>query len=313
MSVAKKVSIGIPVYNEIKFIENTLHSVVQQDAEQIVISDNASTDGTSEICREYAEKYKHIKYFRYDEVQKVEDNFQNCLNLADNEYFMIMGGHDLLSRNYVSELRTLLDTKDCVAAYTNAVHLSHEYAFKYIYEYDFRYFLQHKDAYTRVLATIEHLGNCTLYYGLYKKDIFAQAHKICKEFKFNGLDHAVLSQVAAQGQMHFSSSATFFRIDPPRNEPSLFEKWERVLQAQYSTSYDAKIHEPELIPLGIAYAQFQIAQSVADGAPSRQEYLAKVVKILFNRWAVNDKAFTYLLRELQGAIRDNNLRISFNK
>ncbi len=311
MSVAKKVSIGIPVYNEIKFIENTLRSVMLQDADQVIISDNASTDGTSEVCREFAEKYKHIKYFRYDTVQKVEDNFQNCVDLADNEYFMIMGGHDLLSRNYVSELRALLDTKDCVGAYTNSVHLSHEYAFKYLYQYDFRYFLQHKDAHTRVFATIEHLGDCTIYYGLYKKDVFVNAYKICKELKFNGLDHAVLSQIAAQGRMIFCPTATFFRIDPPRKEVSQFEKWERVLQAQYGNSYDAKVHIPELIPLGIAYAQFHIAQSVADSAPNRQEYLANVVKMLFDRWAVNDRAFTYILRELKGAIRANNLRISF--
>jgi len=48
----KFVSIGMPVYNEEKFIEQAIVSILNQDYQnfELIISDNASTDKTKEIC-----------------------------------------------------------------------------------------------------------------------------------------------------------------------------------------------------------------------------------------------------------------------
>ena len=70
-----KTSILMPVYNEVNFIRRTLESVVGE-ADEIIISDNCSTDGTSEICREFAEKYPEIKYFRQEKNIGSAGNFK---------------------------------------------------------------------------------------------------------------------------------------------------------------------------------------------------------------------------------------------
>ncbi len=313
MDARKKVSIGIPVYNEIQFINNTLHSAVQQDAEQIVISDNASTDGTSEICQEYAAKYNNITYYRFDTTHTIEENSINCLNLAEHDYYMVMGGHDLLSKNYVSALRTALDSSDAVGAYTNAVHLSHEYAFKHSYTYSFSSLLEHESAKVRALAAIEFLANCTLIYGLLKKDIFRNAYNECKKYQYVSFDHGLLTQIAIYGKMKLCPEATFFRIDPPRDEPSMFEKWKRMQQAQYGASYDERKHIPELIPFGIAYVQFQQAKTLITNHNEEREYLLKVMNILFDRWGVNNTSVAMMHKGFQKLAAEIGISLNIRK
>ena len=57
------VSIWCPTYNQVNYIRNTLEGILMQDTNfkfDILIYDDASTDGTSDIVREYAERYPDI-------------------------------------------------------------------------------------------------------------------------------------------------------------------------------------------------------------------------------------------------------------
>ena len=60
-----KVSIGLPVFNGEKYIQNALISLLSQTFSdfELIISDNASTDSTQMICEEFANKDKRIKFF----------------------------------------------------------------------------------------------------------------------------------------------------------------------------------------------------------------------------------------------------------
>lgn len=63
--ISPRVSIGIPVYNGEDFIEEALESVLAQTFEdyELVISDNASSDQTEDICRKYAAEDQRIRYY----------------------------------------------------------------------------------------------------------------------------------------------------------------------------------------------------------------------------------------------------------
>jgi glycosyltransferase involved in cell wall biosynthesis len=62
----KKISIGLPVYNEEKNIINVLKNIINQKYKnkEVIISDNLSNDNTKKICEIYSRKYKFIKYYR---------------------------------------------------------------------------------------------------------------------------------------------------------------------------------------------------------------------------------------------------------
>lgn len=104
------VSIGVPVYNEERYIDAALQSLRQQDHAnlEIVISDNASTDGTVAICERHAAQDARIRIERAPHNRGATANFLRALELARGEFFMWAGGHDLISSNMMSECVHLL-------------------------------------------------------------------------------------------------------------------------------------------------------------------------------------------------------------
>ena len=61
-----KLSIVVPVYNTAKFLGECVESLAEdlpKDCE-IVLIDNGSTDGSLELCREFAEKYKFVRVLK---------------------------------------------------------------------------------------------------------------------------------------------------------------------------------------------------------------------------------------------------------
>src|SRR5918992_3329928 len=64
-----KVSIGVPVHNGGTYLAEVLEGLLAQSFEdfEIVISDNASTDCTAEICHAYRNKDPRVRYFRSEQ------------------------------------------------------------------------------------------------------------------------------------------------------------------------------------------------------------------------------------------------------
>jgi glycosyltransferase involved in cell wall biosynthesis len=56
----KKIAIGLPVYNGARYLAAAIDSILAQSYGDfdLLISDNASTDGTEEICRNYAQRIR---------------------------------------------------------------------------------------------------------------------------------------------------------------------------------------------------------------------------------------------------------------
>lgn len=84
------VSIGMPVHNGEKYIIRALNSLLAQEYEkyEIIISDNASTDQTPRILKEYASKYPCIRIYTHPENVGAQENFRTVLELARGKYFM---------------------------------------------------------------------------------------------------------------------------------------------------------------------------------------------------------------------------------
>ncbi len=103
METKPLLSICIPTYNRSGLLKETLDSLVVQPEfacgrVEIVISDNASTDGTQALCEEYLQKYPGLRYFR--NAENVRDrNFPLALSRGtgllrrlNNDTFRHYGG-----------------------------------------------------------------------------------------------------------------------------------------------------------------------------------------------------------------------------
>lgn len=91
-------TIAIPTYNGAGTLQETLDSVVTQlqPNVDILISDNASTDGTAEIVRKYQAGYPHIRYHRNSENVGADQNFNLAVQQAKGKYVWLLSDDDVL-------------------------------------------------------------------------------------------------------------------------------------------------------------------------------------------------------------------------
>src|SRR6267143_2039520 len=84
-----RVSIGLPVFNVEKYVAGALKCLLGQDYEdfELIISDNASTDATESICREFAARDSRIRYSRNERNIGASPNYNRVFRLARGEFF----------------------------------------------------------------------------------------------------------------------------------------------------------------------------------------------------------------------------------
>ncbi|MDW3096326.1 MAG: glycosyltransferase [Gammaproteobacteria bacterium] len=119
----------MPIYNEEKFVHESLTSLINQDYEnlEIIVSNNASTDHTESICKQLAKKNKKIKYYTHDINYGISDNFNFVLEKSSGKYFMWASGHDLWSPNYISECVKLMESNpNAVISFGSSKWIDHD-------------------------------------------------------------------------------------------------------------------------------------------------------------------------------------------
>ena len=118
------VSIGLPVYNGERTLQSTLDSLLEQSIAniEIIISDNASTDGTEQICRSCAAKDARVRYIRQSVNIGPSKNFMAVLNEAHAPYFMWSASDDIRSSDFVEENLNFLESHPNFVASTSPNH-----------------------------------------------------------------------------------------------------------------------------------------------------------------------------------------------
>ena len=111
MSLLPLVSIGLPVYNGELHLRSSLGAILGQDYPnlEIIISDNASTDNTWDICKEFAAKDSRIILSRNDSNKGAFFNFLNVMGGANGDFFMWAAHDDLHVQTYVSDCLLAFD------------------------------------------------------------------------------------------------------------------------------------------------------------------------------------------------------------
>lgn len=101
---APLVSIAIPVFNGAETLRPTIESALNQDHSnlQVVISDNASTDGTESMCRSYARADSRVVYRRHPANVGLLNNFRSVAEAAQGSFVRWLGDADFLEPDYVS-------------------------------------------------------------------------------------------------------------------------------------------------------------------------------------------------------------------
>ena len=118
-----KVSVIIPAYNAEKYIKNSLDSVVNQVYKnlEIIIVDDASTDNTKKIIKEYADKDDRIIPFYQSKNKGVSAARNVGLKVASGEYIVFVDSDDYLTKDAIRRMVDLADKYN--SDYIDSYHL----------------------------------------------------------------------------------------------------------------------------------------------------------------------------------------------
>jgi glycosyltransferase involved in cell wall biosynthesis len=208
----------MPVYNEVRFIENTIISVLNQSYHdfKLIISDNHSTDGTDEIIKKYKaidSRIAPISPPRFLSSIEHVDHLQNniLINENFNKYTIFIGGHDIWEKNLLSCLFDSAEQNpNASIVYTDTLELDHNNNItkKYndaIQTVDIsRPFIPH-----HILIGLTHniiIG------GLMRENI---RRKIQFRHKCSAIDHFLVAEMALEGSILYQQgSYIYLRIAP---------------------------------------------------------------------------------------------------
>jgi len=120
-----RLSVGMPVFNGEASIREAVDSLLQQDFAdfELIISDNASTDATEAICREYMLSDSRVRYMRQARNIGVSANYNAVFRLARGEYFKWASGNDRCGQGFLRRCVSILDAQPEVVGVCPRVRL----------------------------------------------------------------------------------------------------------------------------------------------------------------------------------------------
>jgi glycosyltransferase involved in cell wall biosynthesis len=169
------VSVGLPTFNRRATIERAIESVLAQDYPniQLVISDNASTDGTASLCQKYADSDRRVRLMVQTMNRGPAANFLEVLNQSRGELFMWLGDDDWLDPNYVrSCVEALLRDRSLTLVGGEAKYYREGALLAAGKSTD----LMQDSPFLRVLRYYASVGDNGIFYGVMRRDIVLQNH-----------------------------------------------------------------------------------------------------------------------------------------
>ena len=115
-----RVTIGLPVYNGARYLQNAIDSIRAQTFEgwQLIIADNASTDETLTIARNAASEDERIHVLGSDQNLGAAWNYNRLVDSCDTEFFRWHAHDDILAPEYLERCLAELDQHpDAILAY----------------------------------------------------------------------------------------------------------------------------------------------------------------------------------------------------
>ena len=122
--VQPPISVGMPVYNGEKYLQNTIDCILNQTYSdfELLISDNASDDKTQEICQEYARADSRIRYIRQPSNIGGSRNWNLVFQESRGIYFKWASANDICSLDLLERCKQVLDARtDVILCYGRAV------------------------------------------------------------------------------------------------------------------------------------------------------------------------------------------------
>jgi glycosyltransferase involved in cell wall biosynthesis len=204
-----KVSIGMPIYNAGRYLKGSLDSLISQSFIdfELIISDNASTDNTRDICLEYSEKDHRIRYIRQTENIGPWLNFKYVLDQSQAEYFMWAAHDDVKSIDFIELNYNFLSVNQDHVASTcpNQFEAKHQ---------DISFSMKESSDFKRYMKFFDYCWfSHGIFYSLIRRNILKQCALMDESISFFGIDWGVDIFLASKGKINLTDKGYSFFYD----------------------------------------------------------------------------------------------------
>jgi glycosyltransferase involved in cell wall biosynthesis len=247
-----KLFIGMPVYNGDRFIEEAIESVLTQTYQdwELHISDNNSTDKTTEICKKFALKDDRITYVKQDENIGAVNNFLFLLDCCEYDHFMWFSADDRLDKKFIERcLLPLTANPNIRLSFCNINNID-----------TFGRVISHFPSFSRFvnndkpgqiasyILDPEISGKANLIHGIYR----ILGHKESMKTFFRkgvntwGVDFAfVLGVLLFPGELHIDESCLFFKRIANPSDKNLYR---RKLKTEFPHLNGIPLNQEDFLP-----------------------------------------------------------------
>jgi glycosyltransferase involved in cell wall biosynthesis len=198
-----KLTIGLPIYNEENNIVNLIKCLKNQTYQKfdIIISENASTDGTKKKLKKLLKKNKRIKIYNQKKNIGSHKNFQFVLNKAKTKYFMWLAADDIISVNFIkNNLNFLEKNKDYIGSTSKNIY---DWDRKFSIYKDKRYvdFKLDQDLDSNIINFLKNIDySHAVFFSIFKKKVLEKCSVVKQNF-FAG-DWAIMLFMIGNGKIN---------------------------------------------------------------------------------------------------------------
>ncbi|MFF0204901.1 glycosyltransferase family 2 protein [Streptomyces sp. NPDC005017] len=212
MTAQPRLSIGLPVYNGEEYLAESFDALLGQTYEdfELVVSDNASTDGTEDICRRYAAKDSRVRYIRLPRNIGAAPNHNYVFTECRGELFKWASHDDLYARDLLLRCVEALDERpDTVLAHSGQAVIDGDGRVKVPYEYGLATDSPHAPERFRSLL-FEPGGDD--FYGVMRADML---RRVKPHDSYHHADRTFVAEITLHGPFHQVPELLYFRRDHP--------------------------------------------------------------------------------------------------
>lgn len=273
------VTVTLPVYNGERYVAAALEGLLAQtfDDFELVISDNASTDGTEAICRSFAERDPRVRYVRHQVNQGLVWNHQFALDQVTGRYFVWAHHDDLHAPQYLERCVEVLE-RDPGVARCNTRTLIVDQDGQPVEHLEGSYTITSPRPHERLREVIG-LGQAHYYgpraFGVFRTSMLRSVSRLSTHVAW---DRALLAELSLHGRFVEVPEELFFYRTHPQQASSTFQT-RAELWAWHDPSKANRIVFPNF-RLGLDYLQL-LRRSPFTGAERRRCYA------VLARWPVH--------------------------
>ncbi|MGW6277587.1 glycosyltransferase family 2 protein [Kribbella sp. NPDC055071] len=212
MSAAPRLSVGLPVYNGERYLAESLDSLLAQTYPEfeLIISDNASTDATEEICRDYLARDARISYYRQPVNIGATPNHNWTFEHSRGELFKWASHDDLYARDLLRRCVDALDT-DPALVLAHSWQAIIDAAGDVVLTVDYPLATADPRPPERFRSMLFTVGGDD-FYGVIRSDILRRTPL---HGSYHHADRTLMAELALNGRFYQVPEVLFFRRDHP--------------------------------------------------------------------------------------------------